>query len=61
MSSISDEDVLGADLRRTSPLFKPAWSPELLAGFNYFGRLTAMRRRPCPGARLVLDDPGLGE
>ena len=40
----SDEDVLGADSHRTSPLFKPAWSPELLAGFNYFGRLTAMRR-----------------
>ena len=31
----SDEDTLGADGQRTDPVFKPAWSPELLLATMY--------------------------
>ena len=40
----SDEDEMSATGRRTSPQFKPSWSPELLHSYNYFGRLTLLRR-----------------
>ncbi len=40
----ADEDVLD-DGVRTSPQFKPEWSPELLTAYNYFGRPTVIRRR----------------
>ena len=39
----SDEDSLAGGQRR-DPCFKPEWSPELLTAFNYFGRLTVLRR-----------------
>lgn len=40
----SDEDKLSAADRRDAPYFKPSWSPDLLYTFNYFGRLTLLRR-----------------
>ena len=40
----ADEDVLDEGVR-TSPQFKPEWSPELLTAYNYFGRPTVIRRR----------------
>ncbi|HET6923919.1 MAG TPA: glycosyltransferase family 2 protein, partial [Anaeromyxobacteraceae bacterium] len=40
----TDEDRLGADGRRRDPVFKPAWSPNLLLSTNYPGRLCAVRR-----------------
>ncbi len=46
-----DEDELSTEGYRTSPYFKPGWSPDLLYGFNYFGRLTFLRR-------LVVDAVG---
>lgn len=49
----SDEDVMDERGRRSQPFFKPEWSPELLAAFNYFGRLTLLRRR------LAVDVGGL--
>ena len=39
----SDEDTL-SDGRRRQPVFKPELSPELLHAYNYFGRLTVIRR-----------------
>lgn len=41
----SDEDELSVEGGRHRPYFKPAWSPELLYAFNYFGRLTLLRRQ----------------
>lgn len=42
----TDEDYLAADgQRRYRPRLKPAWSPELLAGYNYAGHLLVVRRR----------------
>ena len=40
----SDEDVVGALDERSSPRFKPDWSPELLLSFCYPGHLTTIRR-----------------
>ncbi|MFC5610025.1 glycosyltransferase [Variovorax soli] len=40
----SDEDALEVDGSRTEPMFKPGWSPDLLYAFNYFGRLSFLRR-----------------
>jgi len=39
-----DEDVLSLLGQRDQPFFKPSWSPDLLYAFNYFGRLTLLRR-----------------
>ncbi|MBR8482109.1 FkbM family methyltransferase [Burkholderia cenocepacia] len=39
-----DEDVQSASQTRERPYFKPSWSPDLLYAFNYFGRLTLLRR-----------------
>ena len=39
----SDEDTL-SDGRRRQPVLKPELSPELLHAYNYFGRLTVIRR-----------------
>ncbi|HIJ61805.1 MAG TPA: glycosyltransferase [Rhodospirillaceae bacterium] len=39
----SDDDIL-VDGQRRDPFFKPEWSPDLLTAFNYFGRLTVLRR-----------------
>lgn len=44
----SDEDCLDGGGRRGSPYLKPEWSPELLEAFNYFGRLTVLRRSLVP-------------
>ncbi|MDM0028702.1 glycosyltransferase [Variovorax saccharolyticus] len=40
----SDEDQLTAQGSRGDPAFKPGWSPDLLYAYNYFGRLTLIRR-----------------
>ncbi len=40
----SDEDRQSNSYYREKPLLKPSWSPELLYSFNYFGRLTLLRR-----------------
>jgi FkbM family methyltransferase len=40
----SDEDQQSGTQSREFPLFKPEWSPDLLYSFNYFGRLTFLRR-----------------
>ena len=48
----ADEDVLGAEGRRTAPQFKPDWSPELLTAYNYPGRPVLLSRdlaRTCGG------------
>ncbi len=40
-----DEDHIGATRRaRRWPVFKPSWSPEMLLGYHYTGRLTVARR-----------------
>ncbi|KAG8150525.1 glycosyltransferase [Burkholderia catarinensis] len=39
-----DEDMQSAAQSRERPYFKPSWSPDLLYAFNYFGRLTLLRR-----------------
>jgi GT2 family glycosyltransferase/glycosyltransferase involved in cell wall biosynthesis len=39
-----DEDQLSLEGLRENPYFKPGWSPDLLYAFNYFGRLTLLRR-----------------
>jgi FkbM family methyltransferase len=40
----SDEDERSNAGFRNAPYFKPSWSPDLLYAFNYFGRLTILRR-----------------
>ena len=40
----SDEDQIGTDGTRQTPLFKPAWSPDVFDVFDYFGNLVALRR-----------------
>ncbi|MEY2493342.1 MAG: hypothetical protein QOH24_2293 [Verrucomicrobiota bacterium] len=40
----SDEDRVTESGTRTSPFFKPEWSPELLYSCMYFGHLTGYRR-----------------
>ena len=55
-----DEDHLAADGRtRSQPIFKPAWSPEMLLGYDYMGRLTLVRRDLMEQAGGF--DPGMGE
>ena len=39
----SDEDRIDASGRRSDPHFKPAWSPELLAAYEYFGDAKLLR------------------
>ncbi len=39
----SDEDAIGDDNGRRNPVFKPDWSPNLLLGTNYIGRLWLAR------------------
>ena len=43
----TDEDRMVAG-RRSAPLFKPAWSPSLLDGTNYLGRLWFVRKSLLP-------------
>jgi len=33
----SDEDTINVNSKRTKPVFKPQWSPQLLLSFNYIG------------------------
>ncbi len=55
-----DEDHLAADGRtRSQPIFKPAWSPEMLLGYDYMGRLTLIRRDLMEQAGGF--DSGMGE
>lgn len=54
----SDEDMQDGAHARTAPFFKPGWSPELLYAFNYFGRLTLLRRELVLAAGGI--DPAAG-
>ena len=40
----SDEDHLSNSNKRTAPLFKPGWSPDLLLSMNYVGRCLTVRK-----------------
>lgn len=40
----ADEDQINSDGRRTSPVFKPGWSPDLLTSCMYLGSLLVVRR-----------------
>src|SRR5207245_5521917 len=40
-----EDGLAGRGGVRWGPTLKPDWSPELLVAYNYFGRLTALRRR----------------
>src|SRR5579863_10513175 len=40
----TDEDRLDGDGERFAPSLKPSWSPDLLLGVDYIGRLAAVRR-----------------
>lgn len=40
----TDEDRLDADGERFAPNLKPSWSPDLLLGLDYIGRLAVVRR-----------------
>jgi O-antigen biosynthesis protein len=40
----SDEDRLGPDSRRREPIFKPAWSPDLLLNCMYLGHFLVVKR-----------------
>lgn len=40
----SDEDFMGADNKRSNPVFKPDWSPDTLKSYNYIGGFFAVRR-----------------
>jgi O-antigen biosynthesis protein len=40
----SDEDKIDVDGRRSSPFFKPDWSPDLLCSVNYICHFTVMRK-----------------
>jgi GT2 family glycosyltransferase len=60
----SDEDCIRADGRREEPKFKPAWSPDFFAAYDYIGNLTLLRRatlrsvggwRPMPCAAMHHD------
>ena len=55
----SDEDELSAESYRSNPYFKPSWSPDLLYAFNYFGRLTFLRRELVEAVGGF--DPGSGD
>jgi O-antigen biosynthesis protein len=46
----SDEDQISVDGTRQSPAFKPAWSPDVLDVFDYFGHLTVMSRKAVTAA-----------
>jgi GT2 family glycosyltransferase len=40
----SDEDQIDEQGRRLNPKFKPAWSPDFFAVYDYIGHLTLLRR-----------------
>lgn len=39
-----DEDCMDSEGKRHSPWFKPCWSPDTLASFQYFGHVFAIKR-----------------
>ena len=41
----SDEDQLNSEGQRLAPIFKPAWSPELLTGCMYLGHLLVVSKQ----------------
>jgi O-antigen biosynthesis protein len=41
----SDEDQIDEEGQRFNPKFKPAWSPDFFAVYDYIGHLTLLRRR----------------
>ena len=51
----SDEDEESPTHFRDAPYFKPGWSPDLLYAFNYFGRLTLLRRSLVQRAGVAAD------
>jgi GT2 family glycosyltransferase len=52
----TDEDVIGDDGRRCDPVFKPAFSLDLLLGTNMIGRLAVYRRSLLEAHDLSLGD-----
>lgn len=54
-----DSDLLEGRGRRHSPLFRPAWSPDMLLGANYFGRAFAVRAGSVDASGLSVDDHGV--
>ncbi|MGA7499748.1 MAG: glycosyltransferase [Isosphaeraceae bacterium] len=55
-----DEDHIDTEGRvRSRPIFKPAWSPEMILGYDYMGRLTLVRRELIEQAGGF--DPEMGE
>ncbi len=54
-----DEDALSLLGQRDRPFFKPSWSPDLLYAFNYFGRVTLLRRSTVIAAGGIAVDMGV--
>lgn len=50
-------DETSGEADAATPQLKPGWSPDLLQAYNYFGRLTAIRRDI---ARVARPDPSAG-
>lgn len=55
-----DEDLMSPFGERNDPYFKPGWSPDLLYAFNYFGRLTLLRRSVVKAAGGISADAHAG-
>lgn len=55
--SYCDGDGLGPEGARERPFFKPAWSPELLAAWNYLDPLFMVRAERLDLARRLQDRP----
>ena len=53
----ADEDVIDVDGYRRDPVFKPAWSPELLARCNYLGGAYVIREGAAPGEGKAVHIP----
>jgi GT2 family glycosyltransferase len=57
-----DSDLRARKVGRTSPLFRPIWSPETLLGANYFGRAFAVKTAMVKKLdSVVLSDRGIWE
>ena len=53
----ADDDVLDSDGARTSPRFKPQWSPELLLSTDYIGAFVAIGRKAVKRACELESEP----
>jgi GT2 family glycosyltransferase/glycosyltransferase involved in cell wall biosynthesis len=54
----TDEDIQSEAGIPAQPFLKPGWSPEMLHAFNYFGRLTLIRREVALAAGGFLQEMG---